>query len=253
MENRYTVMIVDDEKICIENLCREFEALPSFLIAATVNTPGNAELLILQNRPDLLFLDVEMPEKTGLELIRDLRQQINWPMQVVFYTAYEKYLLEALRESAFDYLLKPFETDEFQKVIDRFLEYQQKPSGLSFDEHVARLLPNLKTFMIATVSGFQILHAEQIVYFEFRKDKKLWTVVLADLTRLSLKRSSTAEEILRYSGSFVQISHNQILNIEYLSSINGKECVLIPPFQNEFNLIISRIYQKGLQEHFFFI
>jgi two-component system, LytTR family, response regulator len=253
MKNKYKVAIVDDEEVCISNLCRALDSVLSFSISGTANTAKDAVPLILRNQPDLLFLDVEMPDKSGLELLRELRQLINWPMQVVFYTAYEKYLLEALRESAFDYLLKPFEQNEFHLVLNRFLEHQQKPSSISFDEHVSRLLPNSQTFIIATVSGYQILHAEQIVYFEFKNGRKFWTVVLSDLSSFFLKRNSKAEDILCYSDLFIQINQHQILNIEYLSSINGKKCILIPPFQDDFDLLVSRSYQKGLQERFFLI
>ena len=58
--------------------------------------------------PDLLFLDVELPDTLGLNLLSEIREDILWDMKVVFYTSYDKYLLQALRESAFDFLLKPF-------------------------------------------------------------------------------------------------------------------------------------------------
>ena len=64
--------------------------------------------LIAKVQPDLLFLDVELPDMTGMELLQEIRDSVSWNMRIVFYTAYDKYMIQAIREAAFDYLLKPF-------------------------------------------------------------------------------------------------------------------------------------------------
>ncbi len=112
----------------------------------------------MELRPDLLFLDVELPDVLGLNLLSEMRDEVLWDMKVVFYTSYDKYLLQALRESAFDFLLKPFETGDLRVVIERYRKavasIPATPSS-SFSSSVSALMPQQGMFMISTVTGFK--------------------------------------------------------------------------------------------------
>ena len=110
-EDKYKVVIVDDERTAIDALRRELGAYQEFEIKGTANNGAKGKKMIMELRPDLLFLDVELPDVLGLNLLSEMRDEVLWDMKVVFYTSYDKYLLQALRESAFDFLLKPFETE----------------------------------------------------------------------------------------------------------------------------------------------
>ena len=175
-------------------------------------------------------------------------------MKVVFYTSYDKYLLQALRESAFDFLLKPFETEDLKIVIERYRKdvasIPVAPSS-SFASSVSALMPQQGMFMISTVTGFKLLRLEEIGYFEYLKDKRQWQVALFNQTRLNLKRNTKAEDIIGYSQAFIQISQSAIVNVNYLAMIDGKCCQLYPPFHDKSDLIISRSFLKGLQDRFF--
>lgn len=251
MKDIFEVAIVDDEEICATNLCTSLGRFDKVKVVGMAKTPKSGIDLILDKQPDLLFLDVELPGKTGLQLLSDIRGQIDWNMQVVFYTAYEKYLLQALRESAFDYLLKPYSPDEFNIVMNRFFDYTGKvKSKDNFTTSLARLLPENRSFMIATITGFQTLRPDEIGYFEYNKAKKHWYVFLQNNNCLQLKRNTSAETILSYASTFAQINQQQIINIKYLSFIDGKQCLLFPPFDVEKDLVISRSFLKGIQEKF---
>ena len=112
----YKVIVVDDDEMAAEALAFELEKKPEFSLDGIARNARQGKKLIAAVRPDLLFLDVEMPEMTGMELLRDIRDSIIWNMKVVFYTAYDKYMIEAIRESAFDYLLKPFQPHSASRV-----------------------------------------------------------------------------------------------------------------------------------------
>lgn len=248
--NKYTVGIIDDENICITNIRHSVDEFPELLIVGTAQATDAGKKLILEQQPDLLFLDVEMPEQTGLELLSDLRERITWPIQVVFYTAYEKYLLDALRASAFDFLLKPYEQSDFHGVMDRFFKSASKAQVHNyFHETLAQLLPINESFMVATPIGYQKLGLKQIGYFQYQKGKKQWEAVLTDHRPLQLKRTTIASDVLNYSDSFIQINQHQIINIDYLSAIEDKSCYLRPPFNHK-SLEISRTYMKGLYDKF---
>ena len=210
--------------------------------------------MIMELHPDLLFLDVELPDTLGLNLLSEIREDILWDMKVVFYTSYDKYLLQALRESAFDFLLKPFEAEDLKVIMDRYRKAMSStslPLLPSFASSISALMPQQGMFMISTVTGFKLLRLEEIGFFEYLKDKRQWQVVLFNQTCLNLKRNTKAEDIISYSQAFVQISQSAIVNVNYLAMIDGKCCQLYPPFHDKNDLIISRSYLKELQERFF--
>lgn len=251
MSNVYNVVIIDDEEIGITNLCKSLANFGNINISGTAQTAKAGKNLILEKKPDLLFLDVEMPETSGLELLREIKDVIDWQIHVIFYTAYEKYLLEALRESAFDYLLKPYQQDEFLKVMNRFFSAVEKKDKLSsLIDSLSELLPDNRTFLIATITGYITLRQEQIGYFEYTKESKHWYVSLQNEKYIQLKRNTAAEDILKLSKSFAQINQQQIININSLAKIEGKECVLYPPYEEKKDLVISRSYFKLVQDKF---
>lgn len=149
-EDKYKVVIVDDERTAIDALRRELGAYQEFEIKGTANNGAKGKKMIMELRPDLLFLDVELPDVLGLNLLSEMRDEVLWDMKVVFYTSYDKYLLQALRESAFDFLLKPFETEDLKVVIERYRKavasIPATPSS-SFSSSVSALMPQQGMFM----------------------------------------------------------------------------------------------------------
>ena len=253
-EEKYKVVIVDDERTAIDALRRELEPYREFEVKGIAGNGAKGKKMIMELHPDLLFLDVELPDTLGLNLLSEIREDILWDMKVVFYTSYDKYLLQALRESAFDFLLKPFEAEDLKVIMERYRKAMTSaslPLLPSFASSISALMPQQGMFMISTVTGFKLLRLEEIGFFEYLKDKRQWQVVLFNQTRLNLKRNTKAEDIISYSQAFVQISQSAIVNVNYLAMIDGKCCQLYPPFHDKNDLMISRSYLKELQERFF--
>ena len=174
----YKVIIIDDEKAAIETLRRDLEVQADLEIKGTAGNGAKGKKLIMDIHPDLLFLDIELPDIQGIRLLSEIREQVLWDMKVVFYTAYDKYLLQALRESAFDYLLKPYDIEELNLIIERYRKTMASSAQPlpSFASAVGTLMPGRDLFMISTVTGFRFLRLEEIGYFEYLKDKRLWQV-----------------------------------------------------------------------------
>lgn len=254
IDNVCKVVIVDDDRTATDNLYRELAAYPQLEVVGSACNGAKGHKLILEQRPDLVFLDVELPDTFGFKLLGDMRYEVNWNMQVIFYTAYDKYMLQAIRESAFDYLLKPFVSEDLSLIMKRYFQafFSDRPSppfsSGSFVKTVNALLPARDTFMINAITGFKLLHLEEIGFFEYIKEKRLWQVTLFNQTMLNLKNNTKAENIIGYSESFVQISQSAIININYLAAINGRQCQLYPPFNRCENLVISRGCFRELQE-----
>lgn len=251
-EELYKVAIIDDERTAIDALREGLGAYQEFEIKGTAANGAKGKKLIMELHPDLLFLDVELPDVLGLNLLSEIRNEVHWDMKVVFYTSYDKYLLQALRESAFDFLLKPFEPKDLEAIIDRYRKTVTSNSlPLPFASSVSALMPQQGMFMINTVTGYKLLRLEEIGFFEYLKDKRQWQVVLFNQTRLNLKRNTKAEDIVGYSPAFIQISQSSVVNVNYLSMIDGKCCQLYPPFHDRSDLVISRSFLKDLEERFF--
>jgi two-component system LytT family response regulator len=117
MNEKIRCVIVDDESLA-RQLVRTCMALdPHLELVGEAAEADAAVSLIEATHPDLLFLDIQMPEINGLELLRVLEsEQIPIPL-VIFVTAYDRYALRAFEESAVDYLLKPFDERRFQKAV----------------------------------------------------------------------------------------------------------------------------------------
>jgi two-component system LytT family response regulator len=253
-DKRYKTLVIDDENFCIDNLKQSISCFPELYLVGEATSAKEGKKIILRTKPDLLFLDIELPDMSGIELLHELRNLISWNMQVVFYTSYQKYWLDALRESAFDYLLKPYDKNEFILVVSRFLQQVDKRESLhSFYDSLSELLPANQLFMISTITGYQILRINQIGYFDYTKSQRQWIVYLESGKQVLMKRNTTADDILKYSSTFVQINQHQIININHLCSIKNKTCCLLPPFENTGNLIISRKFFNNLRDSFFLL
>jgi DNA-binding NarL/FixJ family response regulator len=115
-----SVYIVDDEKLARERLSLILNAYVPEGVTIVGDTDDEEEALekIPELSPDLVFLDIEMPRTSGLELAEELKLR-GYTGKIVFVTAYDHYAIKAIRAGAFDYLLKPVDVDELKLVLDR--------------------------------------------------------------------------------------------------------------------------------------
>jgi two-component system LytT family response regulator len=114
-----TVLLVDDERAARQELKRALAAYPQLALVGEATNADDAQQLITALRPDLLLLDIQLPERSGFDLLEALD---NVP-QVIFVTAYDHYAVQAFEFNAFDYLLKPFREERFAQAIDKVLHY----------------------------------------------------------------------------------------------------------------------------------
>lgn len=116
-------ILIDDESINIENLKALLgKHCPAITVVATANSADAATQLIQETVPDVIFLDIEMPEKNGFELLRSLG---SIDFEVVFVTAYDTYGLPAIKFSALDYLLKPINIAELKTTVEKIVNAVQ--------------------------------------------------------------------------------------------------------------------------------
>ena len=99
-------------------------------------------------------------------------------------------------------------------------------------------------------NDMRALHPAEVVFFRYCAERKQWEVILSTQLPVVLRRGMTAEQIIKYSPSFVQIHQSYIINIDYLMIIKDNKCMLYPPFDNVTELFVSRKYKKELQDRF---
>jgi two-component system LytT family response regulator len=119
MSDILTAILIDDELSSLNNLKQKLEEFCSSVqIVATSQKPEEALFLIRQHKPDVLFLDIEMPKMSGFGMLEELG---DYDAEIIFTTAYNQYAIDAIRISAFDYLVKPVAIRDLQNAVNRLL------------------------------------------------------------------------------------------------------------------------------------
>ena len=249
MNQEITVIIVDDDDGSIKRLCEDLSVFPEIEIAATCHSPVKAQKVIISEQPDILFLDVEMPGMTGIELLKRIQPKLHPDTRVVFYTAYDQYLLDALRSSAFDYLLKPYLMEELEAIIERYHLSRNEAKGQPAVQSLNQLLEK-NTLAIQTVSGLMMVPCEKILLFDFIKECKCWQMALTGSDKpFRLRQNTRSKELLAVYDAFVQISKECIVNLNYILAIENKSlcCRFAHPY-SEIERSASDRYYKRIRE-----
>lgn len=165
-------LVVDDEfncrsnlQILIEDHCPELEVL------ALADSAKNARELVKEHDPDVVFLDIKMPDEDGFAFLKSMG---TYRFSVVFTTAYNQFALKAFKANAIDYLEKPIDVDDLKKAVAKLVKLHELPKeeGATGSEAVQRSLDSLVTksspgiIAIPTSDGFVMARNEEIVYLE---------------------------------------------------------------------------------------
>lgn len=250
-------LIVDDDRQSIEVLKEGLMQHPDVEVISTAVSMSQGFALIKEHKPDILFLDIELNDASGLQLLEALSGDESLKdMKTVFYTSYNKYLIQAIRYQAFDFILKPFDASDLLLILNRYrmMRADHNPSSVCAETTpVGNCFCNEeKKLSVTTITNDKIiLSISDILYFKYDSNSRLWEMVLNTLQRFILKRHTTAEVILSVSSSLVRTHKSFILNISYLSRITSNGCVLLPPYDNISELKISKAYKRQLMDRFF--
>lgn len=212
-------IIVDDEQKAIESLKKNLLAHKKIHCVGVYSDPDEAIEQILTEKPDVLFLDIQMPEKTGFDVVKEIRSD-HYSPHIIFVTAYEKYAIEAIRHAAFDYLLKPVHSTELAQAIER-IEKQQE--NLDFPAKIERLIDKLsqtKQLKFNTSSGFIVLDTDDIIYCQACRN--YCEIYLTDDRHEVLTMSMNNIGMLLPESSFFRISRFHIINLKYLARVERR-------------------------------
>ena len=196
---------------------------------------------------DIIFLEIEMPDISGLEFCQLIKQQINPETKVVFYSAHSKYVINAMRQEAFDFLLKPPTVEEIGKIIHRY--YENKLTTLDTASRCGQLL---RPLLVVNYKNEQIkIDIDNCAFFRFSTDNNSWEVVCIDGKSFMLRRRTNADMILSLTRDFVQINKKNIVNIRHVDMISENSCKL--NIKSDEDLLISRSFRQTFLDAFYSI
>ncbi len=245
----YKVVIIDDEKAAIDILIRKLANFKDYQVVGMAQDGESGLQLIAEEQPDVLFLDVEMPDMTGIDFLERL-DEIDHECNVVMCTSYSKYMLEAFRNNAFDYLLKPVDDAELETVMHRLTSDFLQSSIQRTDIGGNKQVDDSFLFYLNTID-FQLVRIQDIGLFQYNHEQRVWEVVVAQLSNpIRLKRNVINETLLALDERFVQVNQKYIINIARLLKVKDNFCMFAPPFDNIDYVKVGRFYRKKLIERF---
>ncbi len=213
--------IIDDElnvRNSIKNLINIFE-LPINIIGEAGNI-ADALVLLQTVSPDLLFLDVEMPDGKGFDL---LRQKTDIAAKVIFITAHNYYAVEAFRLSALDFLLKPIDAEELQQAVKKaqiIIDKENEDVKITtFLEHLDKDKKD-KKIILKTADKMHILEIRQIVRLESSNNYTIF--FLEDSQKIMVAKSIKEYEDLLINYGFFRIHQSNIINLSCLSTYDKR-------------------------------
>jgi two-component system, LytTR family, response regulator len=214
-------ILVDDEELARAYLRELLRPHPEITIAAECANGFEAVKAIAETRPDLVFLDVQMPKLDGFEVL-ELVDPAQAPV-VIFVTAYDQYAMQAFDAHAVDYLLKPFGAERFERALERARARLAQPRALP--EVAATLRPAAsrpQRIVVKDGARIQVIPIGRLDYAEAQDDY----VALHSESKTYLKQQTLATlEVLLDPALFIRIHRSTIVNLERVARIEpwGKE------------------------------
>ena len=207
-----TATIVDDEPHCCEALATLLQRYcPEVKILDICYSATAALSSIKEHKPQILFLDIEMPFMNGFELLEKLGE-INF--ELIFTTSYDQYAIKAIRFSALEYLLKPIDREELQLSVQKALRQNSYP----FSQQYQMLIEKIKhpaipvnRIAIPTLEGFQLVLIESIIRCE--SDSNYTFLFLKDKRKLIASRNLKEIEELLEDYPFLRVHNSYLVNI----------------------------------------
>jgi len=240
MTPKYKAVIVDDEKLArldLRNILRTFEEIE---IIGEANNVSAAEQLISKLHPNLVFLDIQLRGESGFDLLN----KIDYELDFVFVTAYDKYAIRAFEVNAHDYLLKPVSPERMRNTIQKLARDTQKESAdfrhLNYDDVIFLMLNNKYRFLkidtivaIASDADYSYVHTVDNKRSITRKTMKEWEQRLPE-------------------NHFCRIHRETIVNLECVAKIEDSFSNSYKVFLKGFDkpLVMSRRYAARIKEKF---
>lgn len=217
-------IIIDDEQNGRDILMALLGSFPWVEVVSVCKNAAEAIEALLINKPDLAFIDIELPDQSGLEVVQKVKEYLNTTF--IFVSAYDKYALKAIKLEAFDFLVKPVDPDELEAVIKK---YQfKKVQNVQTDKLDLLLNQMMQTSKIRlnTRTGFSVVDTNKIIY----------AIAEGNYTVLNFGKNQH-ETVTQNIGNlenllpamhFIKASRSCLINLNYVRKFDrkNKKCVV---------------------------
>jgi DNA-binding LytR/AlgR family response regulator len=207
-------VIIDDQQGSIDVLVNHISKKNEISLAETFTNPLEALQFLERNRIDLVFIDMQMPHLTGLELIENLRlKKGNDIPKFIFTTGFNEYALDCFNQGVKDYLVKPIGFNRFNIAIDRIIEDLKPKSNLE------------KEFFFADTNGAKIkINFKDIIYIEGLGN---YVNVIGNQLKFSIHRSLNSVLEILPGEQFVRVHKSFIVSIPFVHGVKGSELTFL--------------------------
>ena len=214
------LLIVDDEQDVRELLTIYLSKYPDVQVIGTADSVDSAVSLTMDKKPDLVLLDISMPGKDGFSYISEIQEKELYP-GIIFVTAFENYAIRAIRNAAFDYLLKPLKREDLFGALDRFKVQMQRRNQTDYSELI-ELLSSSKPekLRLNTRTGYFFVDPNDIIYCEADGNYSHITLY-SGKNEISSQNLGNLEKLLEQH-NFFRISRSFIINLRYLARVDRR-------------------------------
>ncbi len=244
-------MIIDDEYLARQRLIKLLENFKDILLVGECRNGNEAIEKITLKEPDLIFLDIQMPDMNGFNVISRLQHK----PYVIFTTAYDTYALKAFEINAVDYLLKPFDEERLHITLDRVFELKKRKKASNLEDKIKKLISNYESKpsdflneIIINEKGRDVgISIDDIIYF--KSDGNYVQIITQDKTYLYRITMNALFDSLD-TFQFLRIHRSLIVNKVYIKSCrytSNNEYQL--RLKNNKELISSRSYKSSISDY----
>jgi two-component system LytT family response regulator len=216
MKHKLLTVIIDDEPDAVDFIASIIaEYCPDLEVSGKAHNVKDGVALINEIKPELVFLDVEMPNGTGFDLLTHFPRK---DFDVVFITAFNHYAIQAIKFSAVDYILKPINITEFIEAINRVIE-KRSVNSLNSNENFEILLENLRTshptrLVIPTSDGREYLNPKDIIRIE--ADRSYSWFFIKDKRKILVSKHLKEFQDLLNDRNFFRPHNSHLINLEFV-------------------------------------
>ena len=214
------VVLIDDEPLARSIVVEYLQAFREITIAQECNDGFEGVKAITQHKPDLIFLDIQMPKINGFEMLELVEQ----PPAVIFTTAFDEYAIKAFESHAIDYLLKPFSKDRFEKAIQKWLQQRSQHDKVNNTQTLlheqVRQPEERNRIVVREGSNIRIIPVHEVQYLEAYDDYvKIFTPKEMFLKKKTMSFYENNLDPLQ----FVRVHRSYMINLQQLTKIEPLE------------------------------
>jgi len=243
-------IIVDDElpaRACIQNYLKDY--CQDVEVVAQADSARTAQAAIMKYHPDLVFLDVEMPNGSGFDLLRQLNRI---DFNVIFVTAFEEYAVMAFRFSATDFLLKPINIKELMEAVDRVRKEMSRKIDSTNIKALLQMtksgLSRFRTLVVANNEGFRVLNVDDIITCE--ADGYCTIFHLKDGQKQVTSRNLKYYDDFLSGQGFQRVHNSFLINLHHVISYSSEGVITLAegqlaPLGNTFKKRFLEFFEKS--------